>query len=108
MSLGLRAWRGEAPRSERNPMELVRIKNTSKRNSTPRSLTVEEFRRFMERLPEPFSTMALMCCCLGLRISECLALRWSDIDWLNGLLLVERGIVCQQVDDVKTASHARS
>jgi integrase len=40
---------------------------------------------------------------LGLRISECLALKWSDVDWLNGKLLVERGIVCQQVDDVKTS-----
>jgi integrase len=29
-------------------------------------------------------------------------LRWSDVDWLNGKLLVERGIVCQQVDDVKS------
>jgi len=40
---------------------------------------------------------------LGLRISECLALKWADVDWLDGKLLVERGIVCQQVDDVKTS-----
>lgn len=46
--------------------------------------------------------MELLCCCLGLRISECLALKWSEVDWLNGKLLVERGIVCQNVDDVKT------
>lgn len=39
---------------------------------------------------------------LGLRISECLALRWSDVDWLNARLRVERGIVCQRVDNVKT------
>lgn len=39
---------------------------------------------------------------MGLRISECLALKWSDVDWLDGKLLVERGIVCQQVDEVKT------
>src|SRR5215469_1384635 len=47
--------------------------------------------------------MALLCCCLGLRISECLALKWSDVDRLNGKLLVERGIVAQKVDDVKTS-----
>jgi integrase len=46
--------------------------------------------------------MALLCVCFGLRISECLALRWSDVDWINGKLTVERGIVCQHVDDVKT------
>jgi integrase len=64
---------------------------------------VEQFQDFAQHLPEPFRAMALLCCCLGLRISECLALKWSDVDWLSGKLLVERGIVCQQVDDVKTS-----
>jgi hypothetical protein len=27
----------------------------------------------------------------------------SDVDWLSGKLLVERGIVAQKVDDVKTS-----
>jgi integrase len=40
--------------------------------------------------------------CFGLRISEALALKWADVDWLNGTLRVERGIVQQVVDDVKT------
>ncbi|MGA7632331.1 MAG: hypothetical protein WCB11_16345 [Terriglobales bacterium] len=35
--------------------------------------------------------------------SECRALKWSDADWLDGKLLVERGIIAQQVDDAKTA-----
>jgi integrase len=88
---------------QRNPMELVTVKGASKRKRQPRSLTVEEFQKFIRHLEEPFRTMALLCCCLGLRISECLALKWSDVDWINGKLTVERGIVCQQVDDVKTA-----
>ena len=52
--------------------------------------------------------MALVCVCFGLRISECLALEWSDVDWLNGMLTVERGIVHQVVDDVKTPESQRS
>jgi len=95
-------WRGDVP-TQRNPMELVTVKGATKRTRQPRSLTVEEFRRFVINTDEPFRTMALLCCCLGLRISECLALKWSDIDWIDGKLTVERGIVCQQVDDVKTA-----
>ena len=43
-----------------------------------------------------------MCVCFGLRISEALALKWADVDWLSGTLRVERGIVQQVVDDVKT------
>ena len=46
--------------------------------------------------------------CFGLRISECLALRWSDVDWLNSTLRIERGIVEQNVDDVKTDDSRRT
>jgi integrase len=94
-------WRGDVA-TQRNPMELVRVKGATKRIRPPRSLSVEEFRSLAAKLDEPFRTISLLCVCLGLRISECLALRWSDIDWLNGSLQVERAIVCQNVDDVKT------
>jgi integrase len=94
-------WRGDLP-MQRNPMELVKVKGATKRKRQPRSLTVGEFQKFIAHLEDPFHTVALLCCCLGLRISECLALKWSDVDWINGRLTVERGIVCQQVDDVKT------
>jgi integrase len=94
-------WRGDVP-TQRNPMELVTIKGASKRTNKPRSLTVEEFQRFVHQLGEPFHTICLVCVCFGLRISEALALKWSDVDWLNGKLNVQRGIVRQRVDDVKT------
>jgi integrase len=100
-------WRGDIP-TQRNPMELVTIKGASKRQSKPRSLTVAEFQKFIVQLGEPFRTMALLCVCFGLRISECLALRWSDVDWLNGKLCVERGIVEHNVDDVKTDESRKS
>ncbi len=91
-----------------NPMSLVSIKDASKRLRQPRSLTVEQFRLLLSHLREPFGLMALVCVCFGLRISECLALRWSDVDWLNCLLRVERGIVEQNVDEVKTDESRKS
>jgi len=94
-------WRGDAP-TQRNPMELVTISGATRRIRKPRSLTVEEFQRFAEHLKDPARTIALVCVCFGLRISECLGLKWSDVDWFNGKLRVERAIVRQQVDDVKT------
>jgi integrase len=75
-------WRGEIP-TRRNPMELVTIKGATKRLLQARSLTVEEFQKFLAHLEEPVRTIALICVCFGLRISECLALKLSDIDWLN-------------------------
>jgi integrase len=89
-------------RHRHNPMELVTVKGSSKRRRKPRSLTVAELQRFIVHLDEPFRTMALLSICFGLRISECLALKWSDVDWLNSKLSVQRGIVKQNVDDVKT------
>ena len=94
-------WRGDLA-TQRNPMELVTIKCASKR-TRPRSLTVDEFRKLLAHLEDPFRTMALVCVCFGLRISECRALRWSDVDWLSSRLRVERGIVRQVVGDTKTA-----
>ena len=100
-------WRGDVP-TQRNPIELVTIKGASKRMRQPRSLTVEEFRRFVQHLEEPFHTMALVCVCFGLRISECLALKFADVDWIESKLRIERGIVRQRVDDVKTVYSQRT
>ncbi len=75
-------WRGGVP-TRRNPMELVTIKCATKRAHKPRSLTAEEFQKFIQHLDEPFRTMALLCVCFGLRVSEVLALQWSDVDWLK-------------------------
>ena len=94
-------WKQDIP-MQVNPITLVTVKGASKRVRQPRSLTVEQFRLLVSHLREPFNTLALMCVCFGLRISEALALKWADIDWLNRTLRVERGIVQQIVDDVKT------
>jgi integrase len=100
-------WKQDIP-MQVNPISLVTVKGASKRIRHPRSLTVEQFRLLLSHLKEPFGTMALVCICFGLRVSECLALRWSDIDWLAGMLRVERGIVEQTVDDVKTEESRKS
>jgi integrase len=94
-------WKQDLP-MQVNPISLVKVKGGSKRLRKPRSLTVEQFRSLVSHLKEPFNTLALICVCFGLRISEALALKWADVDWLNGTLRVERGIVQQVVDDVKT------
>jgi integrase len=67
-------WKQDIP-LQVNPISLVTVKGASKRVRQPRSLTVEQFRLLVSHLKEPFGTMALVCVCFGLRISECLALR---------------------------------
>jgi len=92
----------------RNPISLVRNIGATRRVRKARSLSVEQFQALLRELPEPFATMALVSVCLGLRVSEALALRWADLDWIGSRLSVRRGIVNQIVDDVKTEESART
>jgi integrase len=92
----------------RNPISLVQNIGATRRVRKARSLTAEQFQALLKELHEPFATMALLCICLGLRISEALALRWADVDWLGSRLSVRRGIVEQVVADVKTEGSART
>ena len=100
-------WRGDVP-SQRNPMSLVDIKGATKRTRKPRSLTIEQAQKFLSNVPQPFYEIALLCLLLGLRISECLALRWADVDWLGFRLNIDRSIVNQNVEDVKTTESRRN
>lgn len=46
--------------------------------------------------------------CLGLRCSEILGLKWSDVDWETLTLMVQRAVVAGRLDTVKTKySHTR-
>jgi integrase len=88
---------------EANPMDLVSVKGSTKREEEPRILTQDEFKKLIGELTdEPFRTMVLTAMCLGLRCSELLALKWSDVDWEGLTIKVQRSIVAGRVDDVKT------
>jgi integrase len=81
-------WAEFVPK-QRNPIQPVAIKGATKRQKKPLSSTVEDFRAFLNHLEEPIRTIAILSVAFGLRISEALALKWSDVDWLNHILLIE-------------------
>ena len=100
------AMRWELIPYQHNPMSLVRVKDSSKRMREPKTLSVEEFRKVLEYIPEPFRTMCIVAMCLGLRVSEILGLTWRDIDWEGLRLAVRQAYVYGEQGDVKTrASH---
>lgn len=102
-------WRGDVP-TERNPMQLVSIKGATKRIRKPRSLTVEQFHALLNMLgTDPcWRTMLLLSVSFGLHISEVLGLKWKDVDWLGKTISIQRGVVKQVVDEVKTAHSAKT
>jgi integrase len=92
----------------RNVIELVKVKGSTKRVRKPRSLTTSEFQALIRELKEPVRTLSIICACLGLRVSEGLGLRWSDIDWLSSTVAIERACVRQRVDECKTEGSRRN
>jgi integrase len=87
---------------ENNPMNLVRVKDASKRLERPSVLGAQEFHGVLTNIREPYRTMVLIAGCLGLRAGEIVGLQWGDFDLPKSTLLVQRGVVHGHVDDVKT------
>jgi integrase len=87
---------------QRNPMELVKLKGTSKRQKRPQILTPEKFQELVSLLKEPYKTMVVVAMCTGMRVSEVLALRWEHIDFGAGAMLVQQGVVNGRIGKVKT------
>jgi integrase len=56
----------------------------------------------LDQLPEPHRTMAVVAQCTGLRVSEILTLKWSDVDFENLTMRVTRKIVNGRVNRLKT------
>jgi integrase len=92
--------------SQRNPIELVKVKGSSRRKKRPRILTPAKFQELRDLLGEPHKTMVTTAMCTGLRVSEVFALRWEHIDFKTGAMLVQQGVVNGRIGKVKTeASH---
>lgn len=87
---------------QRNPLDLVEVRGVSKRRKKPVILTIEQFHMLCACVPEPYRTMLMLAICLGLRVNEILALKWSDFDFSEGIVHIERGVVHGRIDDVKT------
>jgi integrase len=78
------------PQMEKNPMSLVKIRGVSKRKKKITRLTMQQFQKLVEALPEPLNIMALLTGCLGLRVSEMVALKWEDIDLTVKQIAIQR------------------
>ena len=83
-----------------NPITLVR--QSAKRTRLPDVLTVEEIGKLLAELPEPWRTAVFVAVTTGLRVSELLALKWADVDFVAGEIRLSRGIVRQHIGDMKT------
>jgi integrase len=85
---------------ERNPITLVR--QSAKRQRIPDVLEVGEIKALLAELDEPAKTMVFLAAATGLRVSELIGLKWSDIDFDKLEINLSRGIVDGVVGTMKT------
>ncbi len=91
------AMKWEMIACQRNPMDLVRIKGVTKRTRRKLIITVEQFHSLLPLLPTHVQMMVILAMCTGMRISEILALRWTDVDFERQVITVRRSIVSRYV-----------
>ena len=76
--------------SIRNLMEKVTIPASEEEHLELRLLSPEEVFSLMGRLPSPVNIAVLLVAATGVRISECLGLRWRHVKWDENKISIEQ------------------
>jgi len=85
---------------QKNPISLVR--QSAKRKRTPDVLDAEELKKLLAALQNPARALVFLTAATGLRVSEALGLKWSDVDFGAGVINLGRAVVHQHVGEMKT------
>ncbi len=91
--------------SEKNPISFVR--QSGKREKLPDVLDLDELKKLLGELKNPARILVFLMAATGLRVSEALGLRWSDIDFTSRVILLSRAVVHQHVGNMKTECSQR-
>jgi integrase len=75
---------------------------SAKRQRIPECLEPEELRALLSQLDRRFRVMVLLDAASGLRRSELLALKWSDVDFYELQINVRRSIYLNVIGNCKT------
>jgi integrase len=90
-----------------NPIKLINLRGLSKEVRTPKErtyITLEQYGALLldPKLPEHARVFLQLSTMTGLNPSECLGLRWEDVDFDAEVLWVRRSYVHGNFDDPKT------
>jgi integrase len=86
--------------ADRNPITAVR--QSSKRDSVPVFLEVEELRWLFEELALRERAMIICDALTGMRRSELMGLQWHDLDFIGRRINIVRSVVDQAIGKCKT------
>jgi integrase len=83
------------------------VRQSAQRQKDPDVLTAEEVRSILKRLSFVHQTMVFLAASTGLRVSEIRGLQWHDVDTQKGLLNLRRGVVKNNITELKTKTSRR-
>ena len=89
-----------------NPTDGIRL-GKKKLAREKRKLTIPQLQAILGALQERERFIVTVLFALGLRISECLGLKWRDVDWDEGVLKIERRWLRGDLGDTKTEDSER-
>ena len=78
------------------------VRQSAKRQRIPEVLDVDEMKRLLTELQQPVLAMIGLDGATGLRRSELLGLKWSDLDFEKSEINLNRAVVRQVVGELKT------
>jgi integrase len=61
-----------------------------------------ELQKLLANLQNPARALVLLTAATGLRVSEALGLKWSDVEFGAGIINLARAVVHQHVGEMKT------
>ena len=83
------------------------VRQSAQRQKDPDVLTADEIRSILKGLSFVHQTMVFLAASTGLRVSEIRGLQWQDLDVPEGVLNLRRGVVKNNVTELKTKADPR-
>ncbi|MDQ1410235.1 MAG: hypothetical protein QOJ41_1970 [Acidobacteriaceae bacterium] len=74
------------------------MRQSAKREKLPDVLELAELKKLLAELENPARALVFLTAATGLRVSEALGLKWSDVDFAAGEIRLSRAVVHQHVD----------
>lgn len=91
---------------QRNPMGLIELKGMSRRIRPIYLLIAQQYYAVLSHLAPHVRVMVVLAMNTGMRVSEILGLKWTDIDFEQATLTIERSVVGRYEDETKTLASA--
>ena len=92
-----------------NPVQGVRVIRSTRATNKVRALVKEDVRRLIDAASDDFKPLLMVASLCGLRASETRGLRWSDVDFEEGLIHVrQRADAFNAFGEPKSAAGLRS